>query len=978
MLSNVSVGCECAAHDELPPLGDGDNNWFNSNYVDIDSNGITFMSSSDKLDLSDCSQITWAGLYWHGGLNFSDPELTNNYVQRNQVKLSVDGGSYINLNADELFDNSIGKISYFAFKDITSILQENTINSRYTIANIVTETGINSFGGWTIVVVYKNELESYRNLTVFNGLANVTNGIAGTVNIPLSGFLTPPLGTVSFELGVVAHDGDRSQSGDQLEFNGNGTFINISDSIHLNNNVFNSTISNGGILTPYRDPNFNNTLGYDANIYIPDNSTNNYLGNSVTSSTIRVSTTSETVLTSVISSSIDIYEPELHTKASFEDLNGGTILPGDTIEFTIVCMNKGTDNSINTTLFDTLDTRLNYISESIKISYGPNSGNKTDIIDSDQAEFELLNNILKIRIGDGANSSIGGEISNSPNGNDSTIVKFKVQLSNDCIVWQCGESLINKSYLIGYGESSTNLNSNYGLSDNIDLNGCPIEEIMTINVDVNLCSELNIEYTDSLCVGDSLVLNFNDSQNAEYNWTGPNGFSSNISNPSIPNVQLIDSGFYSLQVIYNGDNCFSDSNIFIFISDNPNIQLNYLLNPTCFNSNNGEINVSGVGNGDYSYLWSNNDLDSIVENLFAGTYILNIIDKFGCKSADTFNITEPQEILITANSIVPSCQGGTQGLIDINVLGGTPNYNYLWNNSITTEDLINLYDGLYTVIVTDSNGCKDTLSIQLNDPDAPFLSEIHQNVKCYGDSTGSIDLTVNSGIGSYTYNWSNGFSNEDIFNLTSGNYFVNVLDQNNCGAFISVFINQPDTSIYFSNVNHSNAICYKDSNAFIDLSVNGGTSPYSYLWNNGAITEDIINLNAGEYFISIIDGNDCELINFFTISEPDSLISNVIKKDVECLGDNSGSIEVSTIGGTAPYSYYWNTGAESQNLIDLTVGEYILTTKDSNNCLHTLSINIVSLLNNSECVKLAMPNVFTPNDDLNNDVFTPIEIKNIQ
>ena len=204
--------------------------------------------------------MLWAGLYWGGRINTS----TANYAIREKIKISVDNGAYTNLVADELTDfNSTP--SYFCFKDITSIVQSNAINARYTVADMVTRTGsTNRWGGWTIVVVYKNVLESMRNLTVFDGLANVSlfsTPNTPSVDIPISGFLTPLSGPVNFELGVVAYDGDREQTGDQLRFNGAGSFVNVSDAIHNATNLFNSTISYGGVLTPFRNPDLNNTLG---------------------------------------------------------------------------------------------------------------------------------------------------------------------------------------------------------------------------------------------------------------------------------------------------------------------------------------------------------------------------------------------------------------------------------------------------------------------------------------------------------------------------------------------------------------------------------------------------------------------------------------------------------------------------------------------------------------------------------------------
>jgi hypothetical protein len=152
------------------------------------------MSSSDQLNLPTCSEISWAGLYWGADCSLGD----ENYATRNSVKLKVDNGAYMNLTADEMQDNTVGYKTYHCFKDITSILQANSLTSNYTVANMAGDVnGTNLFGGWTIVVMYKNNTMTMRNLTVFNGLANVSSA-APIVDIPISGFQTPLSGPVYF------------------------------------------------------------------------------------------------------------------------------------------------------------------------------------------------------------------------------------------------------------------------------------------------------------------------------------------------------------------------------------------------------------------------------------------------------------------------------------------------------------------------------------------------------------------------------------------------------------------------------------------------------------------------------------------------------------------------------------------------------------------------------------------------------------
>ena len=178
---------------------------------------------------------------------------------------------------------------------------------------------------------------------------------------------------------------------------------------------------------------YNNTLGHDASVFLPINTTFNYIGNNANSANIRITTGGETILTSVVTSVIDVYEPDLRATVYMQDLNGGQVNPGDQLEYTLVGKNIGSDISLNTFMSDTLDPRTSYVPNSISVFYGPNSGPKTDAYSDDQAEYDPINRVIIARIGTGANALNGGSVVNSPQGTDSTVVKFRVQVINDCL-----------------------------------------------------------------------------------------------------------------------------------------------------------------------------------------------------------------------------------------------------------------------------------------------------------------------------------------------------------------------------------------------------------------------------------------------------------------------------------------------------------------------------------------------------------------
>ena len=556
-LSNTIVTCNSggtctSGKAEVPPAGTAYNNGFTMNYVDIDGVGATFSSSSDSLALPSCSQISWAGLYWGASSNSGQA----NYANRFNVKIRVNNGAYSTVTAlpANRQDNSTGYTSYHAFADITSIVKAAGSNARFTIADMFSQTNTtNLFGGWTIVVVYKNDLQPMRNLTVFNGLAAVSG--TNNVNIPISGFLTPLSGPVTFELGLVGYDGDRGQTGDQLQFNGGNGLVNISDALHPANDIFNSTISYNGVLTPFRLPSQNNTLGHDANIFIPNNAAKNYIGNSATAATIRVTTGGETILQHVITSAIDVYEPDIRAAVRVEDLNGGVVNPGDILEYTVAGKNIGSDPSVNTFMTDTIERNAVYVPGSLQIISGPNAGPKTDAAGDDQGEYIAANRVIRVRAGTGANAVTGGQMNNSPAGNDSTVFKFRVMASSDCLVLQCDNVINNLAYIYGTGNVSGNTFNNESNPDIFDGNGCPIAGSVATTVNAVTCSPAIASGSTPVCAGATISLNVSASPLAAYAWTGPNSFTSTLSNPTIPAATTANAGTYDVVITVPGTSC---------------------------------------------------------------------------------------------------------------------------------------------------------------------------------------------------------------------------------------------------------------------------------------------------------------------------------------------------------------------------------------------------------------------------------------
>ena len=334
---------------------------FDMEVIAFHNNG-TFNSSTSDLNLPSCSNVLFAGLYWgtgEGGNGGSTSWITG----ETSCKLKLPGAvSYTNITStgtDYYNSTNPPGFSYTGFQcfaNITSLINATNPNGTYTVADVTAPVGkTNAYGGWTLVIVYGNPSEPSRNLTVFDGCAVVESGDP-PVDVSISGFLTPPTGPVSCELGAVVYDGDRAWT-DSFSFRQNGaaSFYNLTPNGTANlNDMWNSTIGYKAATVTTRNPAFNNTLGYDANIVDMPNAGNAQLGNSNTSATVRFASPQEMVIAHVLTTSISQYNPTFAFDKTSTDINGGSFFPGDSLLYRINYNNQGNDSSVNTVIQDVL------------------------------------------------------------------------------------------------------------------------------------------------------------------------------------------------------------------------------------------------------------------------------------------------------------------------------------------------------------------------------------------------------------------------------------------------------------------------------------------------------------------------------------------------------------------------------------------------------------------------------------------------
>ncbi|MCF8371348.1 MAG: T9SS type A sorting domain-containing protein [Bacteroidales bacterium] len=362
---------------------------------------------------------------------------------------------------------------------------------------------------------------------------------------------------------------------------------------------------------------------------------------------------------------------------------------------------------------------------------------------------------------------------------------------------------------------------------------------------------------------------------------------------------------------------------------------------SCYGGNDGGINISlWGGTPPDTYLWSNGSTLGDQFNLPSGTYSLTCTDANGCVVTNSWTITQPSAIAKSFVKTNVSCFGGSNGAINLTVSGGTTPYTYLWNDGPTTQDRTNLSAGVYTVTITDYNGCTSSGTQTITQPSTYVVVGFTSvNVSCFLGSNGSIDMNVTGGTTPYTYFWNGGVTTQDRTNLTAGTYSVTVTDANGCTATGSRTITQP--SVLTQAYTKTNVTCYGGSDGTINLTVGGGTSPYFYLWNDGATTQDRANIIAGVYWVTITDANGCTGTGTQTISQPTGISITGTVTNVTLAGGSDGSIAASASGGTPPYSYSWGGGQTTPTITGLMAGTNVLTVMDSNGCGNSQSFTVL-------------------------------------
>jgi len=278
-----------------------------------------------------------------------------------------------------------------------------------------------------------------------------------------------------------------------------------------------------------------------------------------------------------------------------------------------------------------------------------------------------------------------------------------------------------------------------------------------------------------------------------------------------------------------------------------------------------------------------------------------------------------------------SCNGGNTGSAQVSVSGGSGFYNYSWSPSGGSgSTATNLTAGVYTVTVTDSNGCQNTANVTITQPSALTTSTSQTNIACNGGNTGTISVVPAGGTPGYTYLWSHGPTTPSVTGLSVGNYSVTITDSKGCQIQRNFTLTQP--TLLTATQSQSNVSCNGGSNGTASVSPAGGVPGYTYSWSHGPTTQTVTGLSVGSYTVTITDANNCQIQKNFIITQPPTLTASTSQTNIACNGGSTGQASVSPSGGTPGYTYLWSHGPTTQTVTGLSAGSYTVTITDANTC----------------------------------------------
>ncbi len=446
---------------------------------------------------------------------------------------------------------------------------------------------------------------------------------------------------------------------------------------------------------------------------------------------------------------------------------------------------------------------------------------------------------------------------------------------------------------------------------------------------------------------------FNTENNVEYSWSANAGLScyncpDPVASPATTTTYILevsdDYGCSSMDTItINVDSSIpAPANVMCDTMGSGNLNFTW---DAVGGFSNYLVNVNGTG-----WVPSNGVLSHLVSGLSNGDVVtvevqvnaLNINCSIEVSSATcTYLLCD---ISLEATGITgPSCFDTDDGTVVVQAMGnGTGPFSYtLDNNPSQATGIFNVGAGDHSIILTDVDGCADTVMINVPTADSIFVDVAIDDVPCFGDSNGTATATGSGGTGTFNYAWSTSpvlTFDQTINAVPAGSYTVTVTDGNGCEVEEMITIEEP--SVLDGFISPTQVACFEGNDGAATVFPTGGVEPYLFNWSNGSTGSSATSLMAGTYSVTVTDNNGCLVVVEEVIDEPSGMTFTLVSTNLNCNGDNGGDIDLGVAGGMMPYSYLWDDGETTQDRSLIGAATYCVTVTDANNCTQDTCVTI--------------------------------------
>lgn len=491
-----------------------------------------------------------------------------------------------------------------------------------------------------------------------------------------------------------------------------------------------------------------------------------------------------------------------------------------------------------------------------------------------------------------------------------------------------------------------------------DANGCQASQLVPVS-DVE-GEILTVSGSTTSCVGvcdGTASVNFTCTQpDCSIDWF--NSIGDTISQ-DMPSVSALCAGSYYVMVT-NAVGCVS---IDVAVVNDPDpIVPNLTVTPTiCAGDCNGTATVTPAGGtGNYSYNWQpepgSGQGTSQATGLCEGAYEVTITDDSGCSIPVPVTITAPASISASSTVSPIGCNAACDGVIDLDVTGGTVPYDIVWTpvppNGQGGLQASGLCAGIWSFTVTDGNGCTSNGSIELLDPSIIDLQLTTSNDPCSGSCQGTAGIVVTGGVPPYDVVWTDsiGVIAQDVngvLDLCAGPYEVSVTDAHGCTVDVPFTIDAPDP--IDAGLTFTNETCNGPCDGTATVAPTGGSGGgYTFTWQpepaTGQGTDQVTGLCAGNWSVLIADGSGCDTTIAFTIQPYAPIDATALIGDVQCNGGCDGTVDLTVIGGGSGFLYLWTpepgSGQGTSSVSQLCAGAYSVLITDPAGCDTTLVLTV--------------------------------------